>query len=277
MFQFATIVIVSISIGLIVCDVEDVEQFSGETGMMVGIEALYERFFHDSNGGCEGAPYLSNEFDMTGQTCVTNGQANFGRYYQRDPMEDNKFRRCDTDNSFCMTNENEVCRTSQIPFDQCVRVMTPEEDGNTFVWALYEAETYEAIRGPADDLRIAIEDSFESDDCSGMYTTRQEIPARGPESCKAAPSGNSYRAFHNFYNDTHVRLCDYAPKTVPDQSCNANPFVCHLYSHDVCAKKPAGGSFKVWTRDLPVPVASSDATRHVIVGLTAIVALLNVF
>merc|ERR1712072_1242128 len=128
MFQFATIVIVSISIGLIVCDVEDVEQFSGETGMMVGIEALYERFFHDSNGGCEGAPYLSNEFDMTGQTCVTNGQANFGRYYQRDPMEDNKFRRCDTDNSFCMTNENEVCRTSQIPLNRTIAAACTRRD-----------------------------------------------------------------------------------------------------------------------------------------------------
>merc|ERR1719197_2173026 len=97
-----------------------------------------------------------------------------------------------------------------------------------------------------------------------MYDVRQQIPARGEGSCKAAPSGNSYRAFHNFYNETHIRLCDYAPRTEPQESCNANPFVCHLYAHDVCAKKPSGGSFKVWTNKLVVPKATGSGSNSVI-------------
>jgi hypothetical protein len=88
-------------------------------------------------------------------------------------------------------------------------------------------------------------------------------------------SKKSYRAFHNSYDDTRIRVCDYAPE--PQNlllSCDSTPYICHVYSNGICTDYPFGGSFKVYVRDAPaLPTVKSGAATSSL-SLAALVAAL---
>lgn len=248
--------------------------------MVEGHEILVNRYWADTEASknCAGVPYDTTEIDITdGQTCLTFGSLT-GYYFQRVPDNTTHYRRCVTDNLNCMTNENETCTDFGVELGKCFYATTKLMEGTVIrdvkLYTRTTIEKFTSIRGTK--RKIAVEQLFDSEDCSGDAKTTKELwPdafVKNTKDCEPDASGKSYRAFHNSYSDSSIRVCDYAPTPSNlSQSCETTPYICHVYNNGGCADYPFGGSFKVYLRDAPnpAPVATSGGAN----ALSALAAL----
>jgi hypothetical protein len=250
--------------------------------MMEGHDILVNRYWADTPASkdCTGVPYDTTEIDITdGQTCLTIGSLT-GYYFQRVPNNATHYRRCVTDNLNCMTNENETCTDFRVPLGQCFYAKTQLMEGTTSrevtLYTRTTIEKFVSIRGTK--RKIAVEQLFNSEDCSGEPKTTKELwPdtfVNGTKDCEADASGKSYRAFHNSYSNSSIRVCDYAPTPANlSQSCEVTPYICHVYANGGCADYPFGGAFKVYLRDAPNPAPVATAGAGALIALNALAAL----
>jgi len=229
--------------------------------MVEGHDILVNRYWANTaaSKNCQGTPYDSTEVDITdGMTCLTFGSLN-GYYFQRVPNNATHYRRCVTDNLSCMTNSNETCTVFPVPLGQCFLAKTQLMEGTTMrdveLYTTTTIDKFTSIRGTA--RKIAVEELYMDEMCKTAQTTKEIWPdAFNPNTtaCVADASKKSYRAYHNSYTDTKVRVCEYAPNPQNlSQSCETTPYICHVYSNGQCADYPFGGSYKVYLRDAPAP------------------------
>jgi hypothetical protein len=240
--------------------------------MIDGHEVLVNRYWADTpkSANCTGAPYDTTEVDITdGMTCLTIGMLT-GYYFQRVPNNATHYRRCVTDNLSCMTNSNETCTVFPVELGKCFKASTTLSEGTmerkVTIWTTTTIEKFKTVRGAK--RKIAIEELHDNEDCSG--NAPRNVKEIWPDAlhanttgCVKDASGKSYRAFHNSYDDTKIRICDYAPDPVSlKDSCETTPYICHVYANGICTDYPFGGSFKVYLRDAPkiVPLAADAST-----------------
>jgi hypothetical protein len=281
--MFATVAVLLV-VGASLSDANFVRKRQAGGDMIDGHEVLVSRFWADTarSANCQGAPYDTTEVDITeGMTCLTIGMLT-GYYFQRAPNNATHYRRCVTDNLSCMSNANETCTTFPRALGDCFKATTKLSEGtverNVTVWTTTTIEVFKKIRSTK--RKIAVEELHLTEDCSGnnALSTKELWPDKfhpNTSDCVPDVSKKSYRAFHNSYDDTRIRVCDYAPE--PQNlllSCDSTPYICHVYSNGICTDYPFGGSFKVYVRDAPaLPTVKSGAATSSL-SLAALVAAL---
>lgn len=238
---------------------------------------------------CNGNPYDTTEQDMGNPdgggmpACLTDGTAMKGFYVQEVPDMPGRWRRCVADNMICMFNEQEVCTVFPKPIGECFKAQYPA-DTTKSIWVKYSIVPSTDFKGSKN--MIAVEQRFPmSDDCTGMEEQILELVGDAVEGmeekeCVKLSAGKAYRAFHNQYDDTYIRICEYSPFEVNDASCSGfTPYICHRYLNNKCVKHPEGGSFKAWLKDAPAVATAkpTDSTRAAVALSVVSVTIASLF